>query len=401
MIVLIGFKHVGKSSAGKLLAEKKGLDFYDLDHLIEDKAGMTPRELMKTEGKEAFRKLERECLESVLDKRGVLAVGGGTPITCEDLLADHFCIHLRAEQDQVYEWILESGPTPLFETREDFEKLWEQRMPVYKRLENASMYIDHLEEWLDVTLNAVIGYPLEHSKSPELHNAIYKSEGIPAHLHKMSHPQLSVLMQVLEDLQVQLVAVTMPFKEQVIDYCEVMEERAEQLSSVNTLIRRGDKWYGFNTDYDGIAAALSGVNCKTAVLLGAGGAARPVALYLKEQGAELYIINRSHEKAVKLAEEFGGQAIHPEEIPKDTTLIVNATPVGMHPHEDATPLDPSFIPQGASGFDLVYNPEQTRFLKSIPQKKISGKTMFIAQGLRQVELWTGRPISPKDNLNLI
>lgn len=401
MIVLIGFKHVGKSSCGKLISEHFGLDFYDLDDLIEDRCGMSPRECFNEHGETEFRKIERECLESILEKDGLLAVGGGTPLHNEVLLSEHLCIHITADKDQVFEWIKESGPTPLFSSRAAFDALWDKRLPVYERLSHFGFELNHCQAtFMENQFNAVIGWPLEHSQSPELHNRVYQDLGLNALLHKVAHPDISMLIEVIRSLKIGLTAVTMPHKESILEHLDEVDSEAKAIGAVNTVINREGKLTGFNTDIVGIEFALRDIELegKKVVLIGAGGAARPVAHFIHKKKGSLFYINRTEEKALKLKEVYGGEIISPDEIPADTTLIVNATPLGLYPEADHTPLDESFIPPGAHGFDLVYNPRETRFLKSFSGKRISGYEMFIAQGLKQIELWTGKTLSPKDYL---
>ncbi len=146
MIVIMGFKHVGKSSIGRALACAMNMDFLDLDEVIEEKHKLSPRELVKKHGEETFRKLERQSLIDLLNAEsfdGVLSLGGGTPIHSADILKEHVCIHLNADAADVFQWIKESGFPPFFSEenpRQSFEKLWQERMPHYENLATYNIY---------------------------------------------------------------------------------------------------------------------------------------------------------------------------------------------------------------------------------------------------------------------
>ena len=384
-IIVLGFKHVGKSSFGRALATHLALPFADLDERIEAKAGRSVQALHK-ENPEAFRALEREVLKENLDFEGVLALGGGAPMYNQDLLQDQVCIHLTADQKQVWEWIQESG-SQLFPNKEAFEESWTQRLPVYEALASLTVHNtnDYAAMLSSIAFNRILGYPLAHSWTPRLHNRIYKDLGIPALMFAHASPQLS-----LEGFQPgSLAAVTMPFKEVVLPHLDELDPLVQELGAVNTVLFQDGKRKGYNTDWHGIAYALRHLNLqgKKVLLLGAGGAAKAVAEYAAQQGAQLFILNRDFEKAQHLAQKVGGQAIAQSAIPPDTFLVVNATPL-------EAPLGE--IPPQAYRFDLHYNPAQTPFLQGAqPGKAISGLDMFVAQAVEQVFLWSGQRLDPE------
>ena len=132
-------------------------------------------------------------------------------------------------------------------------------------------------------LNLVIGYPLAHSKSPALHNALYKKLGINAKMEALERKDIAGLIKIIKSQNVGLTAVTMPFKQTVMRYLDVIDETAKATGAVNTVINKSGKLTGYNTDIDGIALALKNVPLKgkNVSLIGAGGAARAVAYYLK------------------------------------------------------------------------------------------------------------------------
>ena len=134
-------------------------------------------------------------------------------------------------------------------------------------------------------LNTVIGYPLEHSQSPVLHDAVYQLLGINAVLLAQSHLQLKSLIQAIKTLSIELTAVTSPYKEKVIKYLDQYSSEVNVLQAANTIIQRDGKLHGYNTDIDGIAFALRNiaVRGKYVVVIGAGGAARVMGYFLKKK----------------------------------------------------------------------------------------------------------------------
>ncbi len=259
-------------------------------------------------------------------------------------------------------------------------------------------YLEGLE-LLTTPLNAVIGFPLGHSQSPAFHSAQYRERGINAVMLAWANPDVRVLVQVIRDYKIGLTAVTLPHKESILPLLDHVDELAKRIGAVNTVLQIHGKLHGFNTDYLGLKTALSTVDLKgkTVLLLGAGGAARPLAALVSDSGGHLFCLNRSHEKAQALVEEFGGRAITESDLDGlSPNIIVNTTPLGMHPKEDETPLDSRHFKPGQSVLDIVYNPEETRFLREAKVAgafTISGKIMFEAQALEQIQLWENNVLS--------
>lgn len=252
------------------------------------------------------------------------------------------------------------------------------------------------------TLNMVIGFPLDHTQSPLLHNTVYQHLKIDAVLMAFAHPEIAPLISAIKTLNVGLIAVTMPFKEAVIPYLDVCTEEAKNLSAVNTIIQKNDALHGYNTDITGIEYALRNValHQKNVLIIGAGGASRALGYVLKKHQAQLFWLNRTKEKALSLISTFGGQAIDREALHEiHFDVIVNTTPLGMHPNIDQSPIPHEIFKQDQTVFDMIYNPLETKFLK---QAKIAGATtvsgidMFIAQGIQQIALWQNKNIHTTD-----
>lgn len=247
-------------------------------------------------------------------------------------------------------------------------------------------------------LNMVIGYPLHHTRSPQLHNRIYQALKLDAILLPFSNPDIKALLQAIHSLSVGLTAVTMPFKEKIIKYIDDCSFEVESMQSANTIIQRDGKLYGYNTDVDGIAYALRNVSLtkKRVLVIGAGGAARAVAYVLQKNDVDILWLNRTRKNAMKLIAKFGGELIAAKNLNAlNIDIIINTTPLGMHPNVDISPLNQYPFHASQTVFDLVYNPEKTLLLQQAQKagaNVISGLDMFIGQGLRQIELWTGMTI---------
>ncbi len=378
MIILIGFKHVGKTTLGRRLAARLGQNFYDLDELVTQKTGKTPREL-HGEDAEKFREIESQVLEDFLqtEPEGVLALGGGTSCARAE---NHTFIHVKADPEVVWKRIQESG-SKLFPTHEAFEQAWHERAKIYESLATLTWELGKFTPDFNknTKLTAVIGNPIGHSLSPILHNTAYKNLNFNAQMLAFSAEKLENLWPFLEMLKVEMLAVTAPFK------AEIAPPKI-----ANTLIKKNNEWEAFNTDPIGIEAALGDLdlNNQPAVILGAGGAAHAVAEILQKRCAKIFIVNRSLERAQELQKKFPSQIITAEQIPEDVKLIINATP-------NPDPL--SNPPPSAHGFDLLYRPKITPFLqKFAPDRRHYGLTMLVAQGLEQIRLYTGHPLSLED-----
>lgn len=233
-------------------------------------------------------------------------------------------------------------------------------------------------------LNAVIGFPLTHSLSPEFHNAEYAKRGHDAVLRAFENEDLAALVQILRTEKIGLTAVTLPFKEKILPFLDELDPLAERLQSVNTVLQKDGRLLGFNTDYHGIAVALEGVELaeKNVLLLGAGGAAHAVAAYVNDMDGTLFCLNRDPARAQELVQRFGGQSIQ-DPAAHDFDLIINATPVEL-------PLEAKYLRAGQTVFDLIYNPEETALLraaKAAGAETRSGRLMFKAQALEQIRLW--------------
>jgi len=246
----------------------------------------------------------------------------------------------------------------------------------------------------------IIGWPLGHTMSPTLHtwgfgelgiNAIYEAWPLEPH-------DVSTFMERVRTEPVSGASVTIPHKRSVMEHLDRMTDRAKAVGAVNTLYWDGDKLCGENTDVTGLVAPLKKLESlpDSAIVLGAGGAARAAIAGLQELGIdEITVSNRTLEKAEALATDFSVRCVAwDNRMDESPGLILNTTPLGMSGDmEDLTPWDADRFPTKAVAYDIVYNPLKTRFLREAKTAgcvTISGLEMFLHQGLAQFKLWTGR-----------
>ncbi len=258
----------------------------------------------------------------------------------------------------------------------------------------------------------VAGNPIAHSLSPLMQNTAFRREGVNAVLVPLKTTSIDDLLTLLRELPLAGVAVTMPLKQEVLPFLVKSDSLTSRIGACNTLRTGADgKLYGFNTDVAGIVRPLERrLKLKGAriAVLGAGGAARAAVFGLAEQGAEVFVVNRTHEKAVQLAKEAGVQALtHEQFIENHFHVLINATPCGMAGSKRPLPLEENELTAKlVSGFvfDMVYNPLETPLLKLARERGIpvvTGLEMFVQQGARQFEIWTGKPAPEADMLRVV
>lgn len=248
-------------------------------------------------------------------------------------------------------------------------------------------------------LTAVIGNPIRHSLSPLLHNSFYAKEGIDAVMLAFENASIESLVTAIRALSIELTAVTLPHKQSIIPLLDEVDDVAKSIGAVNTVVNRGGKLKGFNTDVVGFARSIQGVQLKNknVLILGAGGAARMAAYHLRQEGANIFCHNnRTMEDARALSQDFAGTPVEAEELGRvEYDLIVNATPVGMTPNIANSPLAREYIRSGSVVFDVIYTPLETRLMKEALEqgaRAISGLNMLVEQGLEQERLWLNREI---------
>jgi 3-dehydroquinate dehydratase / shikimate dehydrogenase len=242
----------------------------------------------------------------------------------------------------------------------------------------------------------VVGDPIGHSLSPAMQNAAFRARRMNAVYLPFRVPDLGDFMASIEAIAIRGFSVTIPHKEKILAYLDGCDPLAERIGAVNTVVvGGGGKLYGYNTDYIGVLSALDRrmrLKGSRVLIVGAGGAARAVAFALAQAGASVWITARRHRRAGSLAKSVGGQAIRRAQLPNQTfDAIVNATPVGMHPLVDESPLNANEL-NCKLLFDTIYRPHRTKLMKLAEKRgveTVSGLEMFLAQGGAQWEIWTG------------
>jgi 3-dehydroquinate dehydratase/shikimate dehydrogenase len=258
----------------------------------------------------------------------------------------------------------------------------------------------------------VAGSPIRSSMSPLMMNTAFRRETVNAVYLGLQTSKAEDLFKLAREVPIQGLSITMPLKQDVMPLLERTDPLSAKIGAVNTILRAQDgKFYGFNTDVAGIVAPLERrLSLKTAkvLVIGAGGAARAAVFGCRDKGAEVFILNRTPETAQKLAKQSGAKAIKRDAVAKTQfDVIINATPIGMaggsSKHAPASPLEANEI-NARYVFDLVYNPIETPLLHLARQKGIAvitGVEMFVQQGARQFEIWTGKPAPEEEMLRVV
>lgn len=245
-------------------------------------------------------------------------------------------------------------------------------------------------------LYGIVGFPLGHSLSPDMHNTAFRAVGLNAVYLAFETREINDCLRGMRALGIKGLSVTLPHKSAVIPLLDKVEDRAKRIGAVNTIVNSNGRLKGYNTDAVGALRSLQGVvdlPKRRCLIVGAGGAARAIAFMLKELDCELIIANRSKERGEELAASLGCPFVPLDEI-KDikTDLIIQTTSVGMHPDIDQCPVPENLLRKGTTVMDIIYNPLETKLLKLAKKngcRTISGLGMFIYQGAEQFRLWTG------------
>jgi len=258
---------------------------------------------------------------------------------------------------------------------------------------------------------AIIGHPVSHALSPQLHSAAFKALGLDCSYEAIdtSPEDLAETIQKFRDEGIAGFNVTVPHKEAIIPLIDSLDDAAHGVGAVNTVTNTGGKLAGTNTDAYGfvklaepLAPAITG---KHVAVLGAGGAARAVLYGLTSAFApgRITLFNRTLDRAERLASEFTTEKIlitpeslFQEDLQKlfgDVSVIVNTTSVGMKPYTDATPLDDVKFGKGQAVIDLIYTPPETALLKAAREAGtagVNGLEMLLHQAAKAFGIWTGR-----------
>ena len=252
----------------------------------------------------------------------------------------------------------------------------------------------------------LIGYPVEHSYSQKIHSAVVAKLGLDYHykLFNISPAKLEVAVEGMRLFDFCGLNVTVPHKTAVIEYLDEIAQSALLCGAVNTIVNKGGKLIGHNTDYEGFKEALRyhqfDVKEKNILVLGAGGAARAIVAALTDLKAKMvYIANRTISSAEELAQAFPHTqaiGITPDKIKpimEDIYGVINTTTLGMYPNINVEPLlSADLLKKVSYVYDIIYNPTQTSLLleaKRAGCKTANGLEMLVQQGAHSFYLWTG------------
>ena len=252
----------------------------------------------------------------------------------------------------------------------------------------------------------VIGNPIEHSLSPQLHNYWFKQNNIDAVYEKkqINESDIKEIIAQVRSGEIEGINVTVPFKKSVISFLDE-HEVSRKVSSVNTIYKKKDKIIGTNTDIHGFKLALlqTKYNFKgrKILILGAGGVTPSIIFALEGLGpAVIMLSNRTKERAEKLKKLFPQLELVKWGEIKDFDVIINATSIGLK-QGDKIPINYNLIDSGKFFYDVIYNPKKTNFLSEAEKRghKIeNGKMMFIYQAQEAFRLWT---VAPNQRVGLL
>jgi len=253
----------------------------------------------------------------------------------------------------------------------------------------------------------VAGDPVGHSLSPVIMNTALRRENVNGVYLPLHAKTLKDLIHCAREIPLHGMSITMPYKQSILPYLDNTDAHTAKIGACNTVVRGQDgKLYGFNTDIAGVLRPLEQrltIDGAKVLVLGAGGAARAAVFGLKERGAEVWILNRSSAKGLKLARQAKARTIKRADLRKvPFDVIINATPVGMGNTKDC-PLKDHEI-QARVVFDMVYDPVETHLVQVARAKGIAvipGIEMFVQQAARQFEIWTGKPAPAGDMLRAV
>ncbi|GER93911.1 shikimate dehydrogenase [hot springs metagenome] len=254
-------------------------------------------------------------------------------------------------------------------------------------------------------VTGLFGYPVEHSLSPLMHNAAFKYLGLDyCYVTFLVSPDLlGDAVKAIKALNLSGVNVTVPHKENVINFLDEISEEASFIGAVNTIKNDNGKLIGYNTDGRGFMRSLTESNIdirgKKILILGSGGASRAIGYYLCKEAKEVYLFDIDNKKAVLLRDHLNRlkgnvlladiESVRNKDFFSDIGVIINATPLGLKP-DDPVPVDISVINKNHIVCDLIY--KETPLLKNasmIGCKTMDGLGMLLYQGVFAFEIWTG------------
>ena len=248
----------------------------------------------------------------------------------------------------------------------------------------------------NTAIYGVMANPVAHSMSPAIHNAAFEATGIDAVYLPLKVEEPVEFVKAFRAIDVKGYSVTIPHKETIMPAMDEIDPVAKAIGAMNTVVNRDGKLCGYNTDYMAAIGGLEKVTDlpgKTALMIGAGGAARAIAFGLKQKDVDLTVADIVAEKAQTLAGEVGCRSAAVDKLGTPSVdILINATPAGMHPNVESTAIPKEWLRPETVVFDVVYNPIETRLLREAREvgcPTVTGFDMFVSQAVAQFEMWTG------------
>ena len=253
-----------------------------------------------------------------------------------------------------------------------------------------------------VEFYGVLGEKLGHSLSPRIHNMIFEEIGVEGayRLFEVPREKVEEFVSAMKLLKIKGVSVTIPYKSIIMKHLDVISPEAEKIGAVNTIALDGEELHGYNTDYFGFGHLIETnkveLEGKTVVVLGNGGVTKAVLQYLKDNKVnKIYIVSRTPENAKGIKEDNLEIVSYNQLKNISGEVLINATPIGMFPNEDACTIEDEIISKYDTIVDLIYNPSKTILMsksEALGKKVVGGLNMLIGQGVRQQEIWQKRRI---------
>ncbi len=250
----------------------------------------------------------------------------------------------------------------------------------------------------------LLGEKLSHSISPKIHNALFNKNNLEYNygLFEIEKDNLYKFVELAESYGIKGFNVTIPYKVEIMQYLDEIDEVAKNIGSVNTVKIEKGKKLGYNTDYYGFETLLKNneisVENKSVIILGSGGSSKTVEYYcLQNKAQSVKLVTRNNEGKDEKFVNYSDL----ENISYD--VIINTTPVGMYPNMDNSPIVTNLIKKAESVVDIIYNPEKTMLLReaeTLGKKIANGKLMLLAQGLKAQEIW-GACECTRENLEIL
>ena len=243
---------------------------------------------------------------------------------------------------------------------------------------------------------ALFGNPVGQSLSPLMMNAAFGAMGLRAGYESHRVENLELAVRMIRERPLDGVSVTLPLKGAIMAFLDEVDDDARAIGAVNTVTNDRGRLRGSNTDWTGLSEAMQEhftLKGRTVAVLGAGGAARAAVHAILRAGGTPIVFNRSRDRAESLARWFSCETQPLAALgTTEADVLINATPVGMHPHTEQSPVDGRHLARFEWVVETIYNPLETRLLREARAAGcgvVAGLAMFVRQGAEQIRTWTG------------